>query len=926
MSSSINYSKYEILFNSINDGIFLYTPNDFKLVDVNHRVSQMYGYSKDEILSSSVEKISAAEEGYTQAKANKLISKAIAGQTINTNWLGKKKDATNFWVNFYLKLIDIGGVDYLMVIVKDINDETIAKQSLEETQAHFESLAQNSPDIIMRFDKEHRHLYVNKAIESQLGLSTDKFLNKTHEEMGIFPEEMCRFWEESIEQVFTSNAKNVVYFSLPSTKGEIHIEWRLFPEFNNTGSVETVLGIARDITERIKNETVQNVLFEIANAANQAPNLDELFVTIQKSLHQIVDTTNCYVALYDEKTDTITLPFHKDQKDKFQEFPAGKTMTGYVIKTKKSQLVDLARIAELEASGEVEPIGALSVSWLGVPLKIAGKIIGVFVVQSYDESILYTHDDVQILEFVSYQIARAIEKKIDSDNLAHNEQRQRKIIESSPDGLVVIDLQGKILEANTKYYEITEQKADKDLGGNLFDLIVAKDVIKVQNVLNETLTSGYSRNVEFKMKKPKGSEFFAEASLGLITGTDKMEDTFVIIFKNINDRKLYEENLKKAKDKAEESDRLKMAFLSNMSHEIRTPMNAIVGFSELLSSNEERKGDSKEFIKQIKLAADSLMRLIDDILDISKIESGQLIINNSSFKLLPLFDELYPLFRNNLRDSRKTHIELILQTPQDVDEIQIYCDEFRLKQILINLVNNAIKFTDEGKITFGIKSFGTGKIEIFVKDTGIGIGPDKQKLIFERFRQGHENKDQFFGGTGLGLAISKSLAEAMNGTIKVLSKEGKGSEFVLGLPLPEQKSLLAEERFSEQEVAINWAGKNLLVAEDENSNFVLISELLKKTGINILRAENGFEVLEMIKANMHIDAILMDIQMPELNGYETTLEIRRMKLTIPVIAQTAYAMAGEREVCMSKGCNDYISKPIQPKELITKLGNYLNNR
>ena len=920
-------SRYEILVNSLNEGIFLISSEKFKIIDVNKSVCDMYGYTREEILDLGFEYFSAVDLGYTQEKAREKAHKALQDEKVTMNWVAKRKDGINFWIQISIKRVIVEGTEYLLAIVKNIDEEVKVRESLEMTTKHYESLAQNTPDIIMRFDRSCRHLYVNNAVKEQLEVDPSFFLGRTHEEMGIFPENMCKFWEESIHKVFESSLPNIVYFTLDTPNGEVNIEWRLFPEFNAEGKVETVLAISRDITERVRQDKIQRVLFEIANAANNTRNLQELFLTIQKSLNVVIDTKNCYVALYDKETDKITLPFHRDEKDSFKEIPAGKTITAYVIKTGKSQLVDATRVEELKKKGEIDPVGTPAVSWLGVPLKIADKIIGVFVVQSYNEEVRYTDDDVQLLEFVSDQIARAIERKLDQDNLNRNEKRQRMIFESSPDGLVVIGLQGEILEFNSKFCDLTNT-GTKDIGSmRFFDLIPDPDVIKVQNILNDTLTSGYSRNIEFSMKKSGGEDFYAEASMGLISGDENLEDTFIIVIKNITDRKQYERNLRIAKDKAEESDRLKTAFLSNMSHEIRTPMNAIVGFAELMSSNEGTGEEKQEFITQINQAADSLLRLIDDIIDISQIESGQLVIHKTNFSLSPMLNKMKPLFDNLLKQQGKDHIELTEVMDRKRDDIVLYTDELRLKQIFMNLVSNAIKFTDTGKISYGIKDKSTENITFFVKDTGIGISSSRQKYIFERFRQGHENKKYFYGGTGLGLAISKSLIEQMGGSIKVISSVGKGSEFIFTLPCcsdkKKEKIKFTGTDFPED---INWKDKTILIAEDEDSNFVLIKEILKSTGVNILRAKDGVEAVRMVKIMKDIDLVLMDIQMPGINGYEATREIRKMNIKLPIIAQTAYAMAGEREISQKEGCNDYIAKPLRADELIQIIGKFLDDQ
>lgn len=932
ISKSISNSEYshesvfKAVFETINDAIFIYNPKTFSLIEVNSRTEEMYEYSREELLNLRTEDLSAPNVGFTNELAKEYALKALNGEDVFIELLARKKSGITFWVQATLKPIVVDRQTYLMVIVRDIDKAKEVESTLSSTREQYETLTQNSPDVIMRFDVNLRHIYVNNSVKTYMGLEPESFLNKTHEEMNFFSDEMCEFWGNAIQKVFNEGKPNKVVFSIEGLDGLMDLEWRLYPEFSESKEVITVLAIARDITENKRQERIQKVLSEIANAVNSTNDLSELFLNIQDSLHSIIDTRNCYVALYDEKTDIISLPFHKDEMDTFNEFPAGKTVTAYVIRTGKSQLVDLDRISELEREGEIEPIGAPSLYWLGVPLKISNKIIGVFVVQSYDENVKYTQDDVKLLEFVSDQIALAIERKKAQDELKTNEERQRGIIESSPDGLVVIDLAGNFMENNSSFTELVgETSINKIKAKNFFEYVAKEDIIKVQNLLNDTFSTGFSKNIELRMVRKGGSEFFAEASIGLITNQVEQENSFVIVVKNISERKNYEYNLKLAKNKAEESDKLKTAFLSNMSHEIRTPMNAIIGFAELLSTTDEDEKQKLDFIAQINQGADTLMRLIEDIIDISKIEAGVIKINETEFNLKPVLIDIRQMFLTSAKRQGKGQLD-IAERNNGYDPVLILkTDEFRLRQIFSNLLNNAIKFTDSGEISFGIKERTDSMIKFYVKDNGIGIKKEYQELIFERFRQGYESKKQFYGGTGLGLSISKHLIEQMGGEISVVSTQGEGSEFLFTIPY--SMSVKNEKNNMDRSVVENnkWSGKTLIIAEDEDSNYKLLYEVLKRSGINVLRARTGSEAIQLVMENTRIDLILMDIQMPELDGYEATREIKSFNAEIPIIAQTAYAMSGEKEISMQAGCDDYIAKPIRATDLMRILSKYLGN-
>lgn len=416
-----------------------------------------------------------------------------------------------------------------------------------------------------------------------------------------------------------------------------------------------------------------------------------------------------------------------------------------------------------------------------------------------------------------------------------------------------------------------------------------------------------------------------------------------LLLEEINQRKVVEEelhrhqdhleaivedrtkDLKIAKDKAEESDMLKTAFLANMSHEIRTPMNAIVGFSNLLLEKETSEDERKDYVKQINSNSDILMGLINDIIDISMIESGQIKINTSEVCLAEVIHELSTLFEQEKFKINKGHISISLDYDQDLSKLVIIADIDRLKQVLSNLISNALKFTHQGSIVIGFKQSNSHKIIFFVKDTGIGIDPSHQEAIFERFSKfNSECETMLFPGTGLGLTICRELIQLMGGNIWFESEINKGSTFYFTLPNLNSDTL-NESKFthsSESTRELDLKGKTIIVAEDVISNFKLIKAFLKLTNVNLLWAKDGKEVIEMLE-NHSVDLMLMDIQMPILDGIQATIQIRKNGNITPIIIQTAYALNNEKDKCFAVGCNDYITKPINKEELLKKISKYI---
>lgn len=381
------------------------------------------------------------------------------------------------------------------------------------------------------------------------------------------------------------------------------------------------------------------------------------------------------------------------------------------------------------------------------------------------------------------------------------------------------------------------------------------------------------------------------------------------------------QELTTAKESAEESDRLKSAFLANMSHEIRTPMNGIIGFADLLEEENLSESKKKTYLQVIKSSGMQLLSIINDIIDISKIETGQIKISEEQTFIDELLNNLYTFFKPF---ADRKGLQLVLTREITNEENAIMVDSVKLQQIITNLINNAIKFTEKGCVSFGVKRQNQ-ELLFYVKDTGIGIPDEYKGLIFDRFRQADYNNSRKHGGTGLGLSISKAYVELMGGKITLDSAVNSGSTFSFSIPLKQKKeNIFVNQQFNIYSLNENsWKGETVLVAEDDKINFDYINVILRETGINVVHAANGREAVEFIRNGLKPAVILMDLRMPEMDGFAAIEQIKIIDKSIPIVVLTAFAFAGEREKAREAGCKHFIYKPFKNTDLLKAMSNFL---
>ncbi len=534
-----------------------------------------------------------------------------------------------------------------------------------------------------------------------------------------------------------------------------------------------------------------------------------------------------------------------------------------------------------------------------------------------------------------FRINQNNDKKIISNNLVKIELQNKEleiinteleklsIVASETDNSIAIyDENGRLEWGNSgfeKLYDSNTNELIKDYRDRI-ELIIPN--IDISKFVNKCLESQQPVVFETPVLSKSGNIRWIQTTLSPFIRSGKIFK-IIAIDADITSLKIYEKELETAKEKAVESDRLKTAFLSNMSHEIRTPLNGIMGFSQLLNRSELSNEEMESYLEIIKTCGDQLLHIIDDILEISLIESNQLKVFPVEFELKSFIREITGFFETYKTTIGKADIKLISDLEIREDHFNIISDPFRLKQVLTNLFKNAFKFTKEGQIKIGIYPE-SNYLYFYVQDTGISIDPEKKDIIFERFRQGEETLSRKYGGSGLGLSISKGIIEKLGGKIWLDTSYKNGFRIYFTIPLVKSatNSLLQEHKPGSNHIDEKIRNKKVLIVEDHDISYKFLQEILSPYKPEISWAVSGKAAVDLVRNN-HYDMVLMDVNLPEMDGITATREIRKIRPELPILMQTAHAMESELSRIRTSGCDDVISKPINVKEFIEKLVKYL---
>lgn len=530
------------------------------------------------------------------------------------------------------------------------------------------------------------------------------------------------------------------------------------------------------------------------------------------------------------------------------------------------------------------------------------------------------------LEANTFVIIEDVSESVSAEErIKASEQRFHELADFLPEMLVETDMNGKLSYANNKalqHFGFTRNDIQK--GIYIFDLVAEPDRDLIVRRFKEFVAHNKSTTMrEYQITSKLGTPIFVHASISTLY-SNGLPVGFRGVLIDLSERIAYEKKLLEAKEKAEKADNLKTIFLQSLSHEIRTPMNGILGFSELIKYEEMTDEERNNYIDIIINSSNQLLSIIDDVVNLSRIETGDVVLQSTTVNLSSFFNDLMVYFHGYLMNRNN---QVILRLNNKVPEYaqSVIIAEKQVQHVLSNLIYNSIKHTKKGFIEIGVEKIDS-KLKFYVKDSGVGLTSDLQNIIFKQ--PGQYTDKNNWSGLGLGLAIAKGLVDLLGGEINVDSEVGKGSMFYFIVPYVPSvaKTVNSFTSDSPKMEYPDWSGKRLLIVEDDFNNYLFLEQLLKKTNAIIHHLLNGQEAVDFFKEGKSVEIVLMDIQMPVMDGYEATRLIRELNIDVPILAQTANAMVEDKNKSIEAGCDDYIAKPVNKKVLLNKMSVLLKRR
>ncbi len=717
--------------------------------------------------------------------------------------------------------------------------------------------------------------------------------------------------------------------------GQIFVSWQTITAVRDAaGAITHYVGSFSDVTGRVRAEAERQALLEIQRAATAETDTRFFLALVHRAIRPALRAGNLCVVLRNPRTGLFEEAFKVDEREAPAEpVRSLRGRAAYVLRKGEAVIFSSALFEELRASGEAEEAGAPPASWLGAPLGRPGQAIGVLSVQDYEVEGCYSEGDRVFLGSVATEMALAIERRESQNAVVESEARLAEAQRMAHVGVWELDLKDGHLSQSDEAYRImgVEPGSFRPTGESLLAAVHAEDRAAVNEAYIASFADDAPHEMDHRLRLPDGRVRWVKARWRNELAPDGTPLRVTATIQDLTEQMLAREAkaLSEAKEAAEAANRAKSVFLSSMSHEIRTPMNSILGFSQLLLGDQGLDRHQREQIQAIQRGGEHLLRLISDVLEMSKIEAGRVTVHLAETDLHALVSDLEAMFRLMAEEKGLT---LTFEPPDDLPQ-HVLVDETKLRQILINLTGNAVKFTEKGGVTVRLGTepgAGDGRwLRVDVEDTGPGISDADLPRLFQRFEQAGAAQPTI-GGTGLGLAISRAFAQLMGGEITVRSRVGEGSVFSLALPVVPVNAPAGEARDEPGRIvglAPGETRRRILVADDLVESQEILRQMLQRVGFEVRTANDGVQALELFRSWLP-DLVLMDLRMPGLDGIDAIRAIRKDEPAgrVPIVVVSASASEETRQEVKEAGGDAFVSKPFRETELLGQIGRCLGIR